>query len=291
MENREIRENEIEPDFSSDIMTAEEYAQLEDHGRPYRYELKAGEKEIVYLGFGHSSDPKNPAFQILKNDIETLHPDLVMIEGFEAINSMSAEELKKLAEYYKTEEEFISSHGENTYAAKLAIDRGIQILSPEPSTEEEINYVLKQGISKETIFVQEMSTILHQYNRIQDRPELEVYLQPYMNRMKAEFDWPEVEFTFENLKKLYPKYTGKEFDLKDDKSLKRASDPIPWEGQEYNDLNRAAMYSSQCRDRYMVRKIQEALKTHNKIFIVFGASHAVMQEPALRKLMDYENGK
>ncbi len=44
--------------------------------------------------------------------------------------------------------------------------------------------------------------------------------------------------------------------------------------------------SSLFRDRNIVIEIAKTLETHNRIFVVYGASHAVMEEPALRKLFE-----
>jgi hypothetical protein len=51
-------------------------------------------------------------------------------------------------------------------------------------------------------------------------------------------------------------------------------------------LNRIGSASSLFRDRKIVSDILEAFKTHDRIFVIYGASHAVMQEPALKKAFD-----
>jgi len=42
------------------------------------------------------------------------------------------------------------------------------------------------------------------------------------------------------------------------------------------------------RDRKIVGDIAEAFKTHKRVFVVYGSSHAVMQEPALKMLFEQE---
>jgi len=45
---------------------------------------------------------------------------------------------------------------------------------------------------------------------------------------------------------------------------------------------RIARDSSSARDRYMAEKLVDAVQRHRRVFAVMGASHVVMQEPALR---------
>ncbi len=66
---------------------------------------------------------------------------------------------------------------------------------------------------------------------------------------------------------------------------KEAADPVPWEGKPYGPTNRVAAAWGVFRDRYILDTIQDVLGEYKKVFIVYGASHAVILEPALRKLM------
>lgn len=76
-------------------------------------------------------------------------------------------------------------------------------------------------------------------------------------------------------------------DVENDEQTLDFVDPIPWEHNKNNQtvINQIARATSQYRDRFMVSEIAKALQTHKKIFVVFGASHAVMQEPALKELL------
>lgn len=83
------------------------------------------------------------------------------------------------------------------------------------------------------------------------------------------------------------KAIGKNIDVENDEQTLDYVDPIPWEDKRDKQtvLNQVARATSQYRDAFMVSEIAKALETHKKIFVVFGASHAVMQEPALRELI------
>ena len=58
---------------------------------------------------------------------------------------------------------------------------------------------------------------------------------------------------------------------------------ITWiEPNENGPLNRISEASSELRDRHVVSVLLAALGKGEKVFAVVGASHVVMQEPALR---------
>ena len=286
MERREYIEQPEQKKFTDSIMTAEQYAELEDHDEPYRYELKAGDKELVYLGVAHSANPEAESFKTIKQDIETIHPDLVMIEGRSGINGIPQEKLKEVADNYSSNNDAIKRHGESAFTAKVAIENGIRVNSPEPPDSEKIKYILEQGISKEAVFAEAIVTLLHQYHWLEEKPALEEYLEQYRASFENETKWEGFDLSFDHYKELHKKFTGKEFDINDKETIERLNDPIPWEGRKYTEVNKVAALSSEFRDRYMVEQIQKEFEKVDKIYVVFGASHAVMQEPALRKLMD-----
>ena len=63
--------------------------------------------------------------------------------------------------------------------------------------------------------------------------------------------------------------------------------PIPPEDKKlFTSINRINQEVTHFRDCNVVRSIVDALKTHDRLFIIFGSSHAVMQEPALRYLAE-----
>ena len=59
------------------------------------------------------------------------------------------------------------------------------------------------------------------------------------------------------------------------------SDPT----EDYSNINRILRESSLVRDKYIVKQIQKYWKEGKDIFIVYGASHAVMQEAAIRYIV------
>lgn len=271
------------PRFHADIMTYGEYAKRR-HERPYEYQLAQGEKGLIFFGPGHTNDPENPAFKTIRERIENFKPDLVMIEGAEGINALSERELKaQLGKH--TEREAIMKYGEPYFTAKVAADHGIKVISPEPSDKSALRALESQGHSREAIFCQQMASHCVQYARMRSKPDFETYLQPYLAHLRRDFKWDTFEFSLAHFKRIHEAMFGIAFEAATPELYKRAADPVHWEGQPYGPTSQVAAAWGVFRDKYILDTIQDAFEQYKKIFIVYGASHAVMLEPALRKLM------
>ncbi len=83
----ETKSSPEKPRFHADIMPYAEYAKRR-HERPYEYQLAQGEKGLIFFGPGHINDPENPAFETIRERIESFKPDLVMIDGAVGINAL-----------------------------------------------------------------------------------------------------------------------------------------------------------------------------------------------------------
>jgi hypothetical protein len=272
--------------FGEFLISAEEYAELE-HETPYEYHLKGGGKEILYVGTPHSHDPHEPIFEQIKSHIEQFSPDLVLIEGSASLNKYSPEDLRKEATKL-SDEETILEHGEALFTAKIASEKGIRVYSPEPEENKIANYLEQKGISKDAIFAYCMARFIDAYHRYPEKPDVEEYMDRYKTYMQENIGWQNYDFSLDHFKEVQKKLWDKEFDLEDNEFYEQASDPIPWENKSYTEVNKAAAFSNRFRDEYMIDNIQDLLAQYKKILIVFGASHAVMQEPALKKLLQYE---
>ncbi|MDQ6984847.1 MAG: hypothetical protein Q9M91_03935 [Candidatus Dojkabacteria bacterium] len=82
---------------------------------------------------------------------------------------------------------------------------------------------------------------------------------------------------------LHKKYLGTGI-YNDTNDYRDILDPIP-RGQKWTIVNEIGNKLSSFRDTYILEYIQAKLQEYDKVFIIFGASHAVMQEKAVRSIM------
>lgn len=268
------------------IMTAEEYGQME-HETPYLYRLRPenGDMELFYFGVGHSSNPDDPMFSSIESEFERMKPDLILVEGIGNLPEKRA--AYEQSEHKLSRDEIIRNYGESGFALNLAIQAGIACESPEPKDSEMYQALLEQGFSRENIFAQQVLLILPQYHRQIERGGFREYARPHIDNFKKSTDWNDFDYSYENAIRICEGVLGKKINVETESQPIEYVDPIPWNDRKdtqtiFNEISRATTIF---RDRFMVARVAELVRTYKKIFVVFGGSHAVMQEPALRELM------
>jgi hypothetical protein len=269
-------------EFEADLMTAQQYAELGGHVRPYIYEVADEGATIHYVGFGHSNDPENAQFKTVEHDYASFNPDLVVVEGINNLENRQAEMEDLLRDNSK--EEIIRRSGETGLAAKLAFDQGIDYVSPEPHFDDEIAFLLQRGFSQEDIIAAYIARQITGFQRKERRGTFETEMESQIKELASGLKLDHIDLG-QALSRI-EEITGKPLDLEDAELYRHLSDPIPWPDKDnFGVTNQIAQVSALYRDNHMMQRLKEYKEKYKRIFIVFGASHAVMQEPAIRKMM------
>ncbi len=264
------------------LMTAEAYAEL-THETPYIFILEKDGKQLTYFGSPHTDDPESPVFSDIESRYRSADPDMVFVEGFADLQGHE-EESKKWALSLSREDAI--RMGESGFALWLAERDGKETKSPEPHFEDEIGHLESSGFTREEIFVFCVARYLLQYQRsIDKQTPMAEYVQSELDFLARAAHWQGFPFTLDHFIALYEKFIGKLFDPTDE-SLKSVSDPIPWrDAPAQTRINEISRASSKFRDMHIIEEVGKTLQSHNNLFVVYGASHAVMQEPAMRMLL------
>ncbi len=279
---QESQEQNLEHVLSS-IMTAEQYAQIQ-HETPYVFDLKFGDTRLFYFGSPHTGDPKNPLFKDIESAFNEVEPDIVFVEG---VNIRGDRERFNERLKSASREEVIEHMGEPGYSLKLAAEKGIEWRSPEPIDEDLYNNLLDKGFSKDHILAWEVLHILPQYNRLMKKEGFKDYVKGSIDRFKQATNWEGFDYSYDHAIKLAQEILGHTIDVENEAEALDYIDPIPWEDKKDTQtiFNRIGEASSLFRDRKIVSDVANSLESYKRVFVVYGASHAVMQEPALRKLI------
>jgi hypothetical protein len=104
---------------------------------------------------------------------------------------------------------------------------------------------------------------------------------PYMQRAGLGLT-PQQE-SFDTLKQIYKRYLHEDFNID---SLAEVHEYYLVNEGILGDVGRATKV---VRDIALLSKIEQALKVHDKVFVVFGNSHRIAVEPALTEIMDRVN--
>ena len=266
-------------------MTFKEYAE-QHHDIPYVFELEKGPKKLVYYGSDHSNDPAHRIFNDIEQRFNNASPQIVIVEGIPLLNSQK-DRAREMASGMSSEQ-VIKKFGEPGFAVKLAVDAGIEMESPEPQYKEEVDHLLKQGFSKEEVFAFYMYRHINQYHRIPDQPSVEEFLKPEIEQFKKSSEWPGFDYSIENLRRIGQTIWGENSNFDDPDVAAQRVDPTLWAGTEEKQtrINLVSQACNNFRDQFIVKRIREILKQYDRVFVVYGASHAYMQEPALKKIFE-----
>jgi hypothetical protein len=258
------------------LMTYDGYV-TRKHPIPYSYRLEKNGQHLFYFGAKHSFDPHDPQFHAIEdfwNEFveKTKGMDqLVLVEG----GNRPA---------LPTKEQAILEGGEMHFAAHLAKLQQIPTFSPEPPARYRLETLVNQ-FSKEEIIYHDFARLCYQWNSMKEKPEFEEYAGRYLRAALRESEWTDFEFTISNLTLIHRKIFGMAFEKTDTKFFRGIVDPTT----EKSVINRLARWEEHCvRDPYIVGEIERFWNEGKNLFIIYGASHAVMQEEMVRDVVSGE---
>lgn len=246
----------------------------------YIYNIKTSDgRELYYFGVTHYRDPKNPIFEQIKTEFDKFKPDIVFIEG---ANELRDDRRARMVEKFTTLEgdDLIHQTGESGFVAKLALEKDIDLDSPEPNFEDEVKIDLDNGFSRDEIFLYHMARYVRQLQRIPEpRPSLEEFALNKSRGLEKKTGWHDFDFSFKHFHQLANQMWGANYDLSSGSLLH----PSPQGNVTV--INKLSKQTLEFRDEYMVEEIIKALEEYKRLFVVYGFTHAIVQEPALRALL------
>jgi hypothetical protein len=240
---------------------------------PYCFEVEKNGQSLYYFGASHSHDSNNEQFPVLR---EFWGKFLEKTGGKDAVVFVEGG-LRKLD---KDEETTVKRNGEGGLITWLSQNRNIQRFCPEPNRTEEMEALLEK-FTKEEIAYYYFARSVHSWHRLNPKPDFEKYISTYLKRDKDESKWEGFDFSLENMKKNHKNLFGTDFNENEENFLYRNINPT----LENSVINKVARACSTYRNVHVVSEILKFWKEGKNIFIVFGGSHAALQEPALRKLL------
>jgi len=248
------------------VMTYEHYGRVR-HARPYVLEITLGKGKLVYFGIGHTTNPADPQLAIVRQMWAELRPELALNEGGTPAPAQDADAATR-------------RFGEPGFLRYFADRHGVPIRSLDPSPDEHQAALgnhfpsdrLKAFIALRRLAQDRRKPLAEQ----RKNPEALVMVNlATASRIRGLEGPPRTMAELEQTLARVPNLRGKWSDAND-----RWFDP--GEGGAGNGFNAIATASSQYRDQYMIDRLILELRQGKRIFALMGASHVVMQEPALR---------
>ena len=240
-------------------MSFEQYSRVH-HPLPYVLDVHQGKGRLIYFGFKHSRDPSDPQFVTLRKLWVEEKPQLVLNEDISAVQRA-------------TLEESIRYDGERGALAFWAKQDHVPMRSIDMRWRDEFMVLQrKMGPMKVKMFY-----LIRGLEQDLRRPSgagvsTDVVAQRILDMFRNEgIDFP--PHSIEDVDRYWPVLR-----IKGD--WRKPS--IAWIDPTGNgSLSKVSRRSSEIRDAHMVSVLTDELKKGKRILAVVGASHVVMQEPAL----------
>ncbi len=273
------------------IMSAEEYATSAPYvpdGTNYEYTITTPDKLLSYVGAHHSFDPEDQFFVDLESRFATRPPTSVFVEGNPRINGREDEVYAMLRTLSR--DEVIRKGGESLFTLWLAAthqtpEHRIRAYSPEPDFVSEIQEIARAGHAREDILSYHIYRQLRQYLDSGGTPNAQGFKADFQSTLESFSEIPEWNRT-ETLR------TGNEIiesiNFASPGSYEDLSNPIPGGEQSWTSINEVAKATSRVRDEHIVQGIIGNADTDS--LVVYGYSHAIMQESALKKAFEKSAG-
>jgi hypothetical protein len=211
---------------------------------------------IFYFGAYHSCDPGDPQFLALemfwKEFLERTDGTdcVVLVEG-------------SLRQLHNTREKAIKESGEGGLITFLAYRSSICIECPEPPQELLDNY-LRNMFNPEVIL----------YKRFAENMLDIIRSSKYTVIFEDMFDQGEIIA-------IHKRYFEEPLIVENEAFFTLITNPLL---PEKSIINKVCREASIFRDRYIVSYIHRLIKTKKNVFVVYGGTHAVMQEAAIKNV-------
>ena len=255
-------------------MTSEEYVK-KSYNFPYTLIIKHKENLLYYFGEVHTNNPDHNQWGKFREFWEEF---LIKTESKKRIVFVEG----GIPPCEDSESKNILANGGSGLTTFLAIENKIEIYSPEPDRSLEIK-MLEEKFSRDEIiyaYFARQSVVWHRF--MEPRIDFSKYINNYLNKLSKHADWKDYDFSIDNIKRIHENIFGKKFE--NDLSLfKSITDPY---FSDDNVVVRVIRQISHEREIFIVGEILRFIKSGYSIFVEYGGSHLVVQEPLLREMLE-----
>ncbi len=251
---------------TSSLMSFETY-QVTEHKVPYSFKLMKPNQSLFYFGSNHAHDPQDEQYPKLT---ELWHEFLQQTDGKNCIVIVEG----GIRRMHPTQTQAIIKDGEAGYATFLAHQASIPCVSIEPN-DQYLETQLRKTFSADEVYYMRFTDVWHQFNERKKnglKRNLKTYLKQFNNFLGNK-----------NLKQfeiIHQQLFQEPFDVDNETKIR---DAINLKNNDHI-IGKIHRQNNILRDKYIINQIQKLIMQGKNIFIIFGATHAVMQEPALTKI-------
>lgn len=262
----------------SNTLSYDEYARIETEGfqRPYIVESGNDNHKVLFYGSDHINNPDHTQFQDIENRWNTFITQasnpIAFVEGrFDKVKD----------EDTKDRTISIIDGGEAQFVVHLARRDGIPVASPEPDRIWEANELANEFGRDRVVFYYFIRQ-LSWWSRFTEKPNVQKEAISMLELMKKSYQWEDIDFSLEGMESVHQELFYKPLDWDDTQWIYDVTTPTPKDFV----TNALARRSGELRDEHILKEIQKYWHGGKSPFLIFGSTHAIKLEPALRELVN-----
>ncbi|MDQ5911907.1 MAG: hypothetical protein QG568_120 [Patescibacteria group bacterium] len=241
--------------------------------QPYIYRIGAKGNILIYFGAKHSLDAKHEQNEQIKEQWESF-----LVETISGRRKVVAEVYSE--GLFLDENHAVTARGESGLISYLAKRENIEVVIPGLGKQEQMK-ICDEYFSRDMILYHHALQIALQWNRLEDKPPFDQFIEKFLMRDKEGTDWDDTDFTLEHIKNIHESLFGQPFDQKDKDFFSRMTDP----SQFHSITNEISRKQNDLREVQIIDTIVKIWDEGNSVFVVMGSGHAIIEEPALRILL------
>jgi len=167
----------------------------------------------------------------------------------------------------------------------LAHQKQIEKICPEPPPK--IVYSeLQKHFARDEIQYYYFARSCWQWARMNKTTGFESYITGCLKQDAKDSDWTDYDFSFEHMKQIQKTIFGLNFNINNSDFFKKIIDPTKNETV----INKVSRFEDEgLRDMHIVEVIEKYWNQGKSIFVIYGSTHAVIQEPVLKTLEQRES--
>lgn len=230
-------------------------------------ELTNNGKTLIVYGSFHKNNPENPMFVDIEERLLKLSPDIVLNEGGDW-------------PLYRTKEESIINAEEEGFIKYLCVKNDIAIRTFEPTAQNEYEYILSKYKKSDVLLMYFCRRIA----RVQRKSNIEDFKNEMLNYLSSQkqkgFPIDNIEKEYNEILQHYKITFNKELDWRNFES--KYVDP----NRDFTILNKINRELSIYRDNQLLESIRDELNNKNKVFVIVGAGHVVVQKERIIQIFN-----
>lgn len=251
--------------------------------QPFVAEYRLGKKQLVFIAVEHISSIKHP--NLLKHPTlltiekisDSLDPELSIVEGIPTGEAVNPHSILPKAETCKLQN-YQNDCGESFFVINKAREKKSNFISGEPTDTELLKSIQEYGYTTRDLvgfyFVRKIPQWKRQKN-INQSDFLKLAL-PQLERYRKRID-PQTQFAFSDFESWYTEKMSTPKNYMDFNN----NDPAPHGGPDATFVQRISNRVTFLRDISLLKRIEDGLSKHNRVLVVYGASHFINLEPPL----------